>query len=108
MLCALKGEPGDVYNIGSGKETSIAELASAIISLADSNSKIVVLPKRSWDNSGKRFASVEKSERILGFTTDICLEDGLKKTIYWTKENMDRINACIHKHDGHMKQFNRE
>ncbi len=105
MLCALKGESGDVYNIGSGKETSIAQLAEAIKRHAQSQSVIKVLPKRAWDNSGKRFASTEKSKDRLGFSARISLEEGLARTIAWTKENMNQIDQCIHKHDGHMKRL---
>lgn len=103
MLCALKGNSGDVYNIGSGVETSIAQLADTIKRISGSSSKIKLLPKRPWDNSGKRFASTEKSRRELGFEAQVSVEEGLKQTIAWTKENIDRINAAIHKHDGHMK-----
>lgn len=105
MLCALKGEAGDVYNIGSGIETSIAQLADTIKRLSGSQSAIKVLPKRAWDNSGKRFASTEKSKEKLGFTARVSLEEGLAKTIAWTKENICQINQCIHKHDGHMKRL---
>lgn len=107
MLCALKGKSGDVYNIGSGVETSIAQLADTIKRLSGSNSKIKMLPKRPWDNSGKRFASTEKSRRELGFEAQVSVEEGLRQTIAWTKANIDRINATIQKHDGHMKALNR-
>lgn len=103
MYCAIKGEAGDVYNIGSGVETSIARLAEIIKRLSGSSSNIRMLPKRPWDNSGKRFASTEKSKRELGFEARVRVEDGLKYTIEWTKENIDRINASIHKHDAHMR-----
>lgn len=105
MLCAIKGESGDVYNIGSGVETSIAELANKIVSISGSKSKIEMLPKRPWDNSGKRFASTEKSKEKLGFVAEISIDEGLKRTVEWTKCNMDAINRCIQKHDGHMKRL---
>lgn len=105
MLCALKGEAGDVYNLGSGVETSIAQLAEMIKRISGSGSKINMLPKRPWDHSGKRFASTEKSQRELGFEAQVSVEEGLKRTIEWTKENIDRINANIHKHDGHMERL---
>lgn len=107
MLCALKGNAGDVYNIGSGVETSIAQLADTIKRISGSSSEIRMLPKRPWDNSGKRFASTEKSRRELGFEAQVSVEEGLKQTIAWTKANIDRINATIHKHDGHVKALNR-
>lgn len=105
MLCALKGDPGDVYNIGSGIETTIAELANEIISISESSSDIKLMPKRDWDTSGKRFASTVKSEQKLGFIARIDLKDGLKRTIAWTKENMSLIELCIGKHEEHLNYY---
>lgn len=107
MYCAIKGVPGDVYNIGSGIETSIAQLAEKIKKISSSSSAIKMLPKRPWDNSGKRFASTEKSKRELGFEAQVNVEEGLRRTIEWTKSNLDRIDANIHKHDAHMKAIGR-
>ncbi len=106
-LCALKGEPGDVYNIGSGVETTIAELAEKIKELAGSESKIQYLPKRDWDNSGKRFASTVKSREALGFEASVPISEGLKITINWTKENMKLIERNIKKHMDHLNYYNR-
>ncbi len=105
LLCALKGGAGDVYNIGSGIETSIAQLAQLIIQLADSRSTIKKLPKRPWDTSGKRFASTKKSHDILGFDAEVELYDGLCRTVKWTQENQTLIHECIHKHGGHMEFY---
>ena len=102
LLCAQKGEPGEVYNLGSGTETSITQLARMIIKLSESGSNIKMLPKRKWDNSGKRFASVEKSKKYLGFEARISVEEGLLRTIAWTRENRELIEACMQKHAGHM------
>lgn len=102
MLCALKGEAGDVYNLGSGIETSIAELAQIIIRTADSKSALKMMPAREWDTSGKRFASTVKSEEKLGFTAKILLQDGIEKTVAWTRENMEVVQACIAKHKKHL------
>lgn len=101
MLCALKGKEGDVYNLGSGEETSIAELADKIVNHSNSNSKIKYLPRRSWDNSGKRFASISKSRSELGFDTKIGIDEGLKSTIDWTNNHLDLINKNINKHGKH-------
>jgi len=105
MLCALKGDEGDVYNIGSGVETSIADLAQKIIQIADSRSNLKMTPKRAWDTSGKRFASVVKSKEKLGFTAKIALQEGLEKTVAWTRENQAIIQSCIEKHERHLEYY---
>lgn len=103
MLCALKGEAGDVYNLGTGREVSIAELAEKIVKLSLSDSSVRYLPRRSWDNSGKRFASTEKAKQILGFEAKIDIEQGLYRTIEWTKQNRGVIDRCIEKHREHLR-----
>lgn len=103
MLCAINGKVGDVYNIGSGVETSIAHLADAIIKISGSNSEIEKKPKRNWDNSGKRFASTVKSREELGFEAEVGIADGLTRTVNWTKDNIDLIDRCIAKHLDHLK-----
>lgn len=105
MLCALKGAEGDVYNLGSGQETTIAELAEKIKQYTQSASTIEYLPKRNWDNSGKRFASTMKSEQELGFKALTNIDEGLKITIQWAKENIDFINKNIEKHAENMAKF---
>lgn len=108
MLCALKGKVGDVYNIGSGVETTIYELAKIVNQLSGNNSNIKILPKREWDNSGKRFASTKKALNELGFQAKIGLEEGLGKTIRWTKEHEDIVDKCIQKHCLHLEYMNQK
>ncbi len=103
IACALKGKPGDVYNIASGYEKTIMDLASLINELTGNKAGIYHLPKRPWDNSGKRYGSGEKSHRELGFKAQVELRDGLAKTIAWTKENMPLIQRSIDKHQAQLK-----
>lgn len=105
MLCALKGEAGDVYNLGSGVETSIAQLAGTIIDLTGSKSTLKMAEQREWDTSGKRFASTDKSRQKLGFSVEVALNDGLAETVEWTKRNIELIERCIKKHEEHLLYY---
>jgi nucleoside-diphosphate-sugar epimerase len=96
--CAGQGKPGEVYNLASGKETSIHDLALLINELAENPTPIEIKPARDWDRSGMRFGSVEKSREQLGFTATTMLRDGLQRTIAWTRENKERIARCIDQH----------
>jgi len=102
LLCATKGEPGEVYNLASGVETSILELARQINELAANPIPIDLRPARAWDRSGKRVGSTEKAEREIGFRARVPLREGLKRTIEWTRENLAFIEACVDKHRLHM------
>ena len=98
IQCALKGKTGGVYNLASGVESTIRELAETIIRVSGSNSDLKLLPARSWDRSGRRFGSTEKSESELGFLATTSLEEGIQRTIDWTNRNIEMIDRTIEKH----------
>lgn len=79
-------------NLGSGKETSIAELAELIKELVGYKGKIV------WDSSKpdgqpRRFLDVSRSIQYLGFNPEkaLPLKEGLKKTIEWYMKNRSEL-----------------
>jgi UDP-glucose 4-epimerase len=98
LRCATTGEPGGVYNLASGVETSIRELAETINRRAGNDAGVELLPARDWDRSGHRFGSTDKARRELGFEARVPLEDGLTRTIDWMREHMGLIDACIDRH----------
>lgn len=102
MFCAAAGGAGEVYNLANGVETSILELATTINELTDNPVPVEFLPKRNWDNSGKRYGSTEKARKALGFEVEVKLQDGLHRTVEWTRQNIDLIDSCIAKHREHM------
>jgi nucleoside-diphosphate-sugar epimerase len=105
LRCAVGGKPGDVYNLASGVETSILELATVINELTGNLTPIEFRPRRGWDHSGRRFGSTEKSKQELGFEAQKSFRDGLKETVAWTTENMELIEACIQRHAKNMEAF---
>jgi nucleoside-diphosphate-sugar epimerase len=102
IACALKGLAGDVYNLATGVETTVRELASEINQLTNNDAATILLPKRDWDRSGNRYGSPEKAARELGFSARTSLRDGLQKTIAWTREHKGAIDRCVLKHRNHM------
>jgi UDP-glucose 4-epimerase len=104
MACALKGEAGGIYNLATGQETSILELATLINEFTGNKTPLDLKPAREWDRSGKRFASTEKSEQELGFRANVNVREGLKLTVEWTLENKELIQKSIDKHQKLMLQ----
>ena len=101
--CAMKGNPGEAYNLASGVETTIADLAYMINQSTGNLTAVDLKPARDWDRSGKRFGSVEKSRNKLQFEATIPIKEGIKRTVEWTIVNRDRIKHIIANHDIHMR-----
>jgi len=81
----------NVVNIGGNKEVTILDLAKRIKKLTKSTSEIVFLNenkvyKKRFESSDRRVPDVKRAKKILGFKQEILLDEGLKKTINWTKE----------------------
>jgi UDP-glucose 4-epimerase len=104
MACALKGSAGEVYNLATGRETTILELATLINEYTGNATALDLRPARDWDRSGKRFASTEKAERVLGFRAEVDIREGLRRTVDWTRANTDLIRRNIAKHEKLMSQ----
>jgi nucleoside-diphosphate-sugar epimerase len=98
IACALRGAPGEVYNLATGNQTTIIELAKAINELTGNTTPLDLRPARDWDRSGKRFASTEKAERDVGFRSAVDIHEGLRRTVTWTKANRAVIAAAIANH----------
>jgi len=107
MACAISGCAGEVYNLASGMETTIKELAEMINHLTVNPTLLEYINPRSWDRSGKRFGSTEKAKKDIGFQAQTTLTDGLRKTIAWTKENQHFILETITKHRYFMPELSK-
>lgn len=105
VACAQRGSSGEAYNLASGVETSIYQLAFKINAITKNIKPPEVNPARDWDRSGRRFGSTEKSSRELEFTASISIDDGLEKTVEWTLNNIDLIQRVIDRHNGFMKRL---
>jgi GDP-L-fucose synthase len=80
ILCAERLGVSDPVNIGTGKETSIRDLAVTISRLSGFEGETV------WDESRpdgqpKRYLKVERARELIGFEAETPLEDGLRQTI---------------------------
>jgi len=108
MCCAKNGEAGEIYNLASGVETTIKELAETINDITGNTTQMIIQPPRPWDRSGCRFGSTEKSKNTIGFVAQFSLREGLEKTIAWTKENRANIERCMKQHDYFMERLNND
>ena len=105
IATALRGEPANVYNMASGTETTILELAETIVDLAGGDAEIELAPAREWDHSGKRFGDPKRAREELGFEAGMPLRNGLEQTVTWTRDNLEWIESCIERHRSALEAF---
>lgn len=77
---------GKTYNIATGKETTIINLAETIIRLTNSKSLIEFKPRREWDHTSTRCGNIDLIKEDLGYVPTVDLENGLIETIQWIKK----------------------
>ena len=82
---------GTEFNLASGKETSIINLAHMINEAVDNKAGIKFVSRRQWDTKSRLLASVEKAKELVGYQPKVAFKEGLKVTIEWFKENWELI-----------------
>lgn len=102
VVCALRGGAGEVYNLASGHEVTIRELAERINEETDNPAPPTFLPRRTWDRSGRRFGDPTKARVQLGFEARVPHSEGLKRTVAWTRAQLPLIERCIAQHADRM------
>jgi UDP-glucose 4-epimerase len=98
MACALSGKPGETYNLASGVETSIKELAERINAITENRTPIALKPARDWDRSGQRYGDPFKARSTLGFAAEVAHDDGLRRTVEWARANRELILRSMMQH----------
>jgi len=83
----------DVFNVASGVETSLNDLAAALLRVMGSKLKPEYGPERSVNPVSRRLACTKKAAEKLGFRSTISLDDGLARLVDWWRANKDRMAA---------------
>jgi UDP-glucose 4-epimerase len=73
----------DVFNVASGVETSLNDLAAALSKVMGSNLPPEYGPERSVNPVSRRLADTSKARQMLGFRSAVTLEDGLARLVDW-------------------------
>ena len=87
IVSLMESKHNDVFNIGNPTEITINELASKIIEITNSNSKLINkdLPQ---DDPKQRKPDITKAKTLLNWEPKVKLEDGLTKTIDWVSSQL--------------------
>jgi nucleoside-diphosphate-sugar epimerase len=84
---------GQEFNLASGKETRIIDLAEMINAQVGNKAGVKFAARRKWDTKPRLLASVERAGRLIGYEPRTPFEEGLKRTIKWFQDNWEAIAA---------------
>jgi dTDP-glucose 4,6-dehydratase len=87
-LVLERGEPGETYNVGSGVERSIEELAGAVLELTGKDASLkTIVPDRPGHD--RRYLLDSSKLRALGWSDEIGWDEGLAETVRWYADHRD-------------------
>jgi UDP-glucose 4-epimerase len=85
ILAAKSSVTDDVFNVASGVETSLDDLANGLLKVMGSNLKPEYGPARKVNAVPRRLAEVGNAKNKIGFEAQVSLEEGLSKLVDWWK-----------------------
>lgn len=94
ILAAQENVSDEVFNVASGVETSLNDLAYALLKVMNSNLKPEYGPERKVNSVPRRLADTGKAERMLGFRAQVALEEGLYRLVHWWKKRNAHDPYC--------------
>jgi UDP-glucose 4-epimerase len=83
LLAATSDVSDDVFNIGSGVETSLVELADTLQRVMGSRLPLEFGPPRSTNGVTRRLADISRARQFLGWKPEVDLEEGLRGLVTW-------------------------
>ncbi len=91
LLAATIDSSDVVFNVASGTETSLLELAHLLIEVMGSDVAVEFGPERSVNKVPRRLADTTLARERLGFEAEVGLEEGLRRLVDWWR--MERANG---------------
>jgi len=82
-----------VYNVASGTETSLLELAETLLKAMGSDLPVEHGPERAVNGVIRRLADISSASDELGFVTQVDLEQGLRELVDWWRPLREEIAA---------------
>jgi UDP-glucose 4-epimerase len=91
VLAINSGVVEGFYNVASGVETSLLDLAKSLLSAMGSDLDIAFGPERAVNGVTRRLADTSAAARDLGFTAEIHLEEGLRRLVAWWRADREAL-----------------
>ncbi|HEY1624399.1 MAG TPA: SDR family NAD(P)-dependent oxidoreductase [Streptosporangiaceae bacterium] len=83
VLAAVSDVTDTVFNIGTGVETSLADLARMLLQVMESDLDVEFGPQRAVNKVPRRLADVNAAARQLDWKAEIGLDEGLRRLVAW-------------------------
>jgi UDP-glucose 4-epimerase len=83
VLAATSEVTDEVFNIASGTETSLADLARTLLEVMGCDLPAEYGPARAVNNIARRLADTTRARERLGFQAELGLEEGLRSLVDW-------------------------
>jgi len=87
---------GQQFNLASGKETKIIDLANMINEVTQNKAGggITFTSRRKWDTKSRLLASIERAKELIGYEPKTSFEKGLSSTTEWFREKWGLIDEA--------------
>jgi UDP-glucose 4-epimerase len=85
---------GQEFNLASGVETQIVDLANMINQATNNQGGIRFVQRRKWDTKSRLLGSIDRARELIGYNPTTPFDMGLQKTISWFTDNWERIEAA--------------
>lgn len=89
----MESAVGQEFNLASGCETRIIDLANMINEAVGNKTGIQFAQRRKWDTKSRLLASVDRAASLIGYNPRTPFDVGLNETIRWFKDNWARIDS---------------
>lgn len=94
VLALCSDADDEVFNVASGVETSLNQLAAALLDVMGSKLPVEYGPERLVNAVPRRLADTGRAARLLGFRSQVGLADGLARLVDWWHMNRSKAVAA--------------
>lgn len=96
VAAALHGAPGELYNIGSGQEVAMRDLATTILDLMGNpiEAELGALPDRPTE-IWRMYCDSTRARTELGWAPRVDLAEGLRRTVEWYARELSRPDSSF-------------
>lgn len=96
ILAAKADITDQVFNIASGIETSLNDLAHSLLKVMGSDLQPEYKPERKVNPVQRRLADVSKAKQLLNFEAQVSLEEGLSRLVtWWQKQKLTKETSHV-------------